>query len=114
MRLASQHEARVQVAALEAVVLVHAYLARQDLGAAGAAHPAFAGVGQLDAGPQRRVQDGRIIAQEFHLALYPVESDRDQRVRRVAGLDVMVGPAIRHAEAFYVDALAGQAARPQC
>ena len=92
MRLAGEHEAGVEVALLQAVVLVHAHLAFQDLGAAGAAHAALARVGQVEAVAQRGLQERGIVAMELDLAAAAVEDDGDERLRRIARLDVMRRP----------------------
>ena len=46
-RLAGEHEAFVDLPLFERVVFIHAHFAFDHLGAAGAADPAFAGVGQV-------------------------------------------------------------------
>src|SRR5262245_8961098 len=65
--LAGQDETRLQLPRLQRIIHFHRCLALDQLGPAGRAHAALAGEGQVDAGAERRIEDGLSLG-DRHLA----------------------------------------------
>lgn len=113
VRLAGEHESFGEIALFEAVVLVHPHFAGKDLAAAGAAHAAFAGIGQFDTGGKRGIEDRWMLAPKRHFAPDAVQDHRDQRMRRISGFGMMLRRATRNAETLDMDMLAWKPAVDQ-
>src|SRR5262249_8115791 len=111
LRLAGENEPCLQLPRLKRVIDVHLRLALDQLGAAGRAHAALAGKGQIDAGTQGGIEDGFTLG-DRHLAPFAVDYQRRERfwrrARRNDRLRARLAAKPRH-KALDMDTLLGNA-----
>ena len=79
MRLAGEHESRVDLALLQREMLIHLDAAADQPGTAGAADAALARVWSVRANAQRGIEDSLAIRVDGEGRAAPVENDRDLR-----------------------------------
>ncbi|KAF5291100.1 hypothetical protein FQR65_LT20496 [Abscondita terminalis] len=121
MRLAGQDEAAGHLVLVQGEVALHAHLALDHLGAAGAAHARGAGVRHLQARRRGRVQDAGLAARERDLAREAVAHQHDAGGFGIAGPGLVDhGPyrcaaalGLGQPEALDVDAVLGHAGGQQ-